>query len=368
MNFRPRAKEEPEINLIPFIDVLLVILIFLMLSTTYSKFTELQLTLPVADAEQLRDHPKEIIVAVAADGRYAINKTTLEGRQVDQVARALAGQSSITLFHAAENRQGAPDLEVLMRADPQITRTVTALGSTTEGILREAAGHKAIVLGASFQQMVGKSTRFGPVAQQLFERTKSPVALVRAWQPETLAFHAPRLRRLTHEDISTRVDRWFAENTFDSHEFADLAALMTLKEKRGVTISVGLPALNEEATVETVIRTLKKALMDDIPLVDEFVLIDSNSTDRTVAIAEECGIPVYRHMDILPEVGTYVGKGEALWKSLHALKGDIIAWVDTDITNIHPRFIYGLLGPLLKYPQVQYVKGFYQRPIKANGK
>ncbi len=87
MNFRPRQKEEPEINLIPFIDVLLVILIFLMLSTTYSKFTELQLTLPVADAEQLRDHPKEVIVAVAADGRYAINKTPLEGKHVEQVAR-----------------------------------------------------------------------------------------------------------------------------------------------------------------------------------------------------------------------------------------------------------------------------------------
>lgn len=105
MNFRPRQKEEPEINLIPFIDVLLVILIFLMLTTTYSKFTELQLTLPVADAQQLRDHPKEVIVAVAADGRYAINKTTLEGRQVDQVARALAdaataGLNSVVIISA----------------------------------------------------------------------------------------------------------------------------------------------------------------------------------------------------------------------------------------------------------------------------
>ncbi len=105
MNFRPRQKEEPEINLIPFIDVLLVILIFLMLSTTYSKFTELQLTLPVADAEQLRDHPKEVIVAVAADGRYAINKTALEGRHVEQVARALseaavAGPKSVVIISA----------------------------------------------------------------------------------------------------------------------------------------------------------------------------------------------------------------------------------------------------------------------------
>ena len=105
MNFRPRAKDEPEINLIPFIDVLLVILIFLMLSTTYSKFTELQLTLPVADAEQLRDHPKEVIVAVAADGRYAINKTPLEGKHVEQVARALseaavAGPKSVVIISA----------------------------------------------------------------------------------------------------------------------------------------------------------------------------------------------------------------------------------------------------------------------------
>jgi biopolymer transport protein ExbD len=106
MNFRPRAKEEPEINLIPFIDVLLVILIFLMLSTTYSKFTELQLTLPVADAEQLRDRPKEIIVAVAADGRYAVNKGGVDGKGVDSIARALgdaagkAGSGSIVIISA----------------------------------------------------------------------------------------------------------------------------------------------------------------------------------------------------------------------------------------------------------------------------
>ena len=105
MNFRPRAKDEPEINLIPFIDVLLVILIFLMLTTTYSKFTELQLTLPMADAEQQRDHPKEVIVAVAADGRYAVNKTGVEGKSVDAVALALrsaasAGKDSVVIISA----------------------------------------------------------------------------------------------------------------------------------------------------------------------------------------------------------------------------------------------------------------------------
>ena len=105
MNFRPRSKDEPEINLIPFIDVLLVILIFLMLTTTYSKFTELQLTLPVADAEQQRDYPKEIVVAVAADGRYAVNKAAVEGGGVESMARALgdaakAGADSVVIIRA----------------------------------------------------------------------------------------------------------------------------------------------------------------------------------------------------------------------------------------------------------------------------
>ena len=94
MNFRKPRPEEPEINLIPFIDVLLVILIFLMLSTTYSKFTELQVTLPVADAEKARDRPREVIVSVAADGRYAINRKPVEGRSVELLAAELTAAAS----------------------------------------------------------------------------------------------------------------------------------------------------------------------------------------------------------------------------------------------------------------------------------
>ncbi len=90
MNFRKHRNEDPEINLIPFIDVLLVVLIFLMMSTTYSKFTELQLTLPSAEADKLRDRPAEIIVSVAADGRYAVNRQAVEGRNVDKLSAALA--------------------------------------------------------------------------------------------------------------------------------------------------------------------------------------------------------------------------------------------------------------------------------------
>ncbi len=90
MNFRKHQPEEPEINLIPFIDVLLVVLIFLMLSTTYSKFTELQVVLPVADAEKPRENPREIIVSVSGEGRYAINRKLLEGRSVELLAAELA--------------------------------------------------------------------------------------------------------------------------------------------------------------------------------------------------------------------------------------------------------------------------------------
>jgi glucosyl-3-phosphoglycerate synthase len=160
------------------------------------------------------------------------------------------------------------------------------------------------------------------------------------------------------------VDRWFAENTFNSEEFENVARLVAAKERRNLTISLGLPALNEEETVGNVIKTMQDFLMREFPLLDEIVLIDSGSTDNTVEIARELGVPVYQHDEILPNCGAFRGKGEALWKSLHVLKGDLIAWIDTDIVNIHPRFVYGFLGPLLRRDTVQYVKGFYRRPLR----
>lgn len=106
MNFRKLRPEEPEINLIPFIDVLLVVLIFLMLSTTYSKFTELQITLPVADADKLRDRQRELIVAVSADGRYSVNRKPVEGRSVEVLTAELAAAAADT-----------PDMVVIVSAD-----------------------------------------------------------------------------------------------------------------------------------------------------------------------------------------------------------------------------------------------------------
>lgn len=105
MRFRTTSRDEPEINLIPFIDVLLVVLIFLMLSTTYNKFTQLQVVLPVADAEQMRTYPKEIIVAISSDGRYAVNKLAVQGQGIDAIGSALmeaakAGKDSIVIISA----------------------------------------------------------------------------------------------------------------------------------------------------------------------------------------------------------------------------------------------------------------------------
>ena len=106
MRFSRRALEEPEINLIPFIDVLLVVLIFLMLSTTYSRFTELQINLPAAEAEKLRERPGEVIVAVAADGRYAINRKPVDGKSVERLTVELAAAAA-----------GRPETVVIISAD-----------------------------------------------------------------------------------------------------------------------------------------------------------------------------------------------------------------------------------------------------------
>jgi len=106
MKFSRRRMEEPEINLIPFIDVLLVVLIFLMLSTTYSRFTELQVNLPAAEAEKLRERPSEIVVAVSSDGRYVIDKRVIEGRSVDVLSAELAAAAA-----------GKPDAIVIISAD-----------------------------------------------------------------------------------------------------------------------------------------------------------------------------------------------------------------------------------------------------------
>ncbi len=162
-----------------------------------------------------------------------------------------------------------------------------------------------------------------------------------------------------------QLNQWFETHTFHSQDFSNLQSLLLLKQKRNLKISLCLPALNEEATIGNIISILKTALYDDIRVIDEIVVIDSSSSDRTRDIAKELGAKIYIHKDIIPSLGTYKGKGEALFKSLYVLEGDIIVWIDADIRNMDPRFVYGLIGPLLRNEHILFTKGFYVRPIQS---
>ncbi len=161
---------------------------------------------------------------------------------------------------------------------------------------------------------------------------------------------------------------WFYRNTFHHSKFADIPHLVKLKRQQKYTISLAFPTLNEEETIGNEIRNISSALMKEYPLIDEIAVIDSGSKDRTRELAEEAGATVYLSSDILPEHGSYAGKGENLWKSLYVLDGDLVVWIDADIKNIHPKFVYGVLGPLLENPNVGYVKAFYERPLNVGSK
>jgi len=161
----------------------------------------------------------------------------------------------------------------------------------------------------------------------------------------------------------SKIDDWLDTNTFHYSEFWDIRALVREKERKGLTLSLCIPTLNEEKTIGKEIVILRSELMERYPLVDELAVIDSGSTDDTRAVAASFGADVYLASEILPEEGDKRGKGENLWKAIHQLRGDIICYVDADIKNIHPRFAYGLIAPLVYNDTIQYVKAFYDRPL-----
>jgi len=140
----------------------------------------------------------------------------------------------------------------------------------------------------------------------------------------------------------------------------DMGTLISLKQQRGVTISLALPVRNEEATVGRVIECARSCQ----PLVDEIIVLDSGSTDNTLAVCSQYDIKVIHDEDSsrIMSVPLARGKGWNLWSSLYFTSGDIIAWIDTDIENIHPRFILGIVAPFLCDQELVFTKGYYKRP------
>ncbi|GAA1758200.1 glucosyl-3-phosphoglycerate synthase [Kocuria aegyptia] len=156
------------------------------------------------------------------------------------------------------------------------------------------------------------------------------------------------------------VQKWFATRSYHGRQWS---AEQLCRRKGATTVSVVLPARNEAETVGRIVTALRRDLMEDVALIDELVVIDSDSTDGTGAVAAAAGARVHRQVEILPAHGNVPGKGEALWKSLAVTTGDVLAFVDADLREFDTHFAVGLLGPLLIEPGVQFVKSCYDRPL-----
>ena len=163
---------------------------------------------------------------------------------------------------------------------------------------------------------------------------------------------------------SYAVDGWSGRHTHHWDDWS-LDALSAAKGERVVSLVV--PARNEAATVGDVVAKVRSALVDTVALVDEVVVIDSDSTDDTYAVASDAGATVHRSAEIRPDLGTRPGKGEAMWKSLFVTAGELIVFMDADLVDWDTHFVPGLLGPLLTEPGVELVKGFYERPMVVDG-
>jgi glucosyl-3-phosphoglycerate synthase len=160
--------------------------------------------------------------------------------------------------------------------------------------------------------------------------------------------------------MDDRNQAWFARRTSRWQDWPP-DRLLAAKKRHGATISVVIPARNEQRTVAAVVGAIARSLVDEVPLVDELVVMDSDSTDATAEVAARAGAVVYRTAEVQPAAGSFAGKGEALWKSLLVTSGDLLVFVDADLTSWGPHFVSGLVGPLLAVPEVQLVKGFYTR-------
>lgn len=157
-------------------------------------------------------------------------------------------------------------------------------------------------------------------------------------------------------------EEWLLRRTYRGADF-DPERLARLARDQDQTVSVCLPALNVADTVGDIVASVRRHLVDEVPLVSEVLVVDSRSDDGTRRVAAEAGARVVQDHEILPRLAPGRGKGEAMWKSLAAVSGDLVVWLDSDVVGFDPAFVTGLVGPLLADPEVGYVKAVYRRHL-----
>ncbi|AZP18677.1 glucosyl-3-phosphoglycerate synthase [Streptomyces aquilus] len=158
------------------------------------------------------------------------------------------------------------------------------------------------------------------------------------------------------------VERWLTTRSWSVTD-RPLHQILAAKQRTKQSVSVVLPALNEEETVGDIVAIIRHDLMQQVPLVDEIVVVDSGSTDRTSQVAAAAGATVVHRDEILPRIPTVPGKGEVLWRSLLVTSGDIVCFIDADLKEFSSDFVTGIVGPLLTEPEVDLVKAMYDRPL-----
>jgi glucosyl-3-phosphoglycerate synthase len=345
--------------------------------------------------EVVREAPCDIAV-VKQRGASPVGRVLVPVRGGPHAELALRFADALARYHAAE-------LVVVHLVPPGITLAIRAqaeraLGSfikdsangrgtpllreaanVRNAILREAESADIVVMGATATPHAdGGGAAFGALPEAIAQRATSTVVVVKTREQidrTTFEHLATRAETLVAADLAAeetrripvRVERWFGEANFHHAEFSDLRRLAAAKEQHGLTVSLVLPTLDEEETIGPIVRRAIREMIGRVPLLDEILVIDSASTDRTREIAEAEGARVVLHRDVLPRYGSFRGKGEALWKALYETSGDVVVYADTDVRNWHHRMVYGTLGPLLLEPRLQYVKGYYQRPIVEAG-